>query len=163
MVAVGATGVVIFLSSFAAPLFFFLSLHFRDDWFPWADDGPFTGQIRNDIPEGLPDQELAIAEGWTLKVYDKKEEDIAPTVLLEDQAGEPIWCIYATSEAEGEEYSESYSNCEVDEIEFYDFLVRKKENPIYKIRGTVHWTFGRESMNWYLNEDGSLYGYFYSW
>jgi hypothetical protein len=120
-------------------------------WGPFMDDGPFHGTPRVDCPASSPDQTFPIYNGNTLLVYDPKTEEASPTVALKDRLGILRWCIYA----------DAFEKTKVHKLRFYDYQNLPFRHP--RVRGLVEWTFGHESMWWFIERNGSLEEYWYSW
>lgn len=128
-----------------------LTLVWYRSWMPFFDDGPFFGLPRNKCPEGEPTEIISIYNNLIIKVYDKEENEPAPTVLLQKKDGKIIWCLFAIA----------YENTKVDKIYFTDY--RQFPFKHSRVRGFVEWTYGRESTWWFIDENGVLKGYWYSW
>ena len=117
----------------------------------FLNDGPFRGEPRADCPTTGPDQEFPIWGGMALRVFDPESDTVAPTVALAESAGATRWCVRAVG----------WDHTKVREVRFLD----RSRWPFfpYRVRGIVDWTYGREGMWWFLEADGDLKDYWYSW
>ncbi|CAG1022654.1 hypothetical protein DOJK_01814 [Patescibacteria group bacterium] len=117
-------------------------------WMPFMDDGPFHGKIVTQIPNEKPTQIFPINK-FTLEVYSPISNNEAPIVLLREGNNKVKWAIYA----------EAYEKTHVSSLKF------KEYRTIFDItiRGTVTWTYGNEVMWWYIDRNGTLKEYWYSW
>ena len=120
-------------------------------WTPFMDDGPFFGVPRVSYPTEPADQVMPIMNGMQLKVFSRKTNDPAPTVLLQDKNGKVLWCIFATA----------YEKADVRELHFAGYKTLPFLAP--RIVGWVKWTYGHEAMWWFIDRSGKLKGYWYSW
>ncbi len=120
-------------------------------WTPFLDDGPFFGTSREVYPTEPADQAMPIMNGMQLKVFNRKESEPAPTVMLEDKNGKVLWCIFATG----------YEKTDVRELHFVGYKTRPFLAP--RVAGWVKWTYGHEAMWWFIDRNGKLKGYWYSW
>lgn len=118
---------------------------------PFLDDGPFAGISRSDCPSGTPAQVFAINLGRTIEVFVPLEGDLAPTVVLKKENNSIDWCIYAVGQ----------DGALVKELRFSTYSEAMLSKDV-TISGVVHWTFGRETMTWKIDEDGA-YQYWFSW
>ena len=115
------------------------------------DDGPFLGTTRNDCEVNNPSSELIINEKYTLQSFNSKAKDESPTVRLLGPSQEILWCIYADGYEKTYVYEANFSSSK--EIGYDKIL----------IKGSVHWTYGHERAMWYIDNDGKLLEYWYSW
>ena len=113
------------------------------------NDGPFTGVARNHCDLKNPRSTLMISPNKYLESFDPIEDEGAPTVRLMNQ-GKIKWCIYAYGLDKTNVYSIEFSS------------IKKEEYDKKIIAGSVHWTFGHESAEWYLDNSGNLIEYWYS-
>lgn len=120
-------------------------------WTPFMDDGPFFGAPRVSYPTEAADQIMPIMNGMQLKVFSRKTSDSAPTILLQDKNGNVLWCIFATA----------YKKTDVRELHFSGYKTLPFLAP--RIVGWVKWTYGHEAMWWFIDRNGKLKGYWYSW
>ena len=118
---------------------------------PFMDDGPFTGATRKDCQLNNPNSEIKIYEKYTLQSFNSKAKDESPTVRLLGPSQEILWCIYANGYKETDVYEVSFSSSK--EVGYDRILVK----------GGVYWTYGHERALWYINNDGKLLEYWYSW
>jgi hypothetical protein len=119
---------------------------------PFQADGPFAGEERDHC--GLlqsPLQVFPINSSWSVEVYERKEGDPAPSVLLREGNNEIKWCVYATA----------YTFSEVHHIQFQRYGSRFIFGT--KVEGIVNWTYGYEWTGWYLGPFGGLSKYYYDW
>lgn len=118
---------------------------------PFMDDGPFTGTARNDCELNSPSSEIIINDNYTLQSFNSKVKDESPTVRLVGPSQEILWCIYADGYKETYVYEVSFSSSK--EVGYDRILVK----------GGVYWTYCHERALWYINKDGKLLEYWYSW
>lgn len=120
-------------------------------WDPFVDDGPFHGVPRDHSHLQKPIQTFSVYSGNQFEVYPKLPEDPAPTVLLRAGDGSVKWCVYAVGQEE----------TVVDSIRFSSL----RKNPFGRpcVLGTVKWTFGNERTLWFINKNGELVEYYFSW
>ena len=136
--------VMVFLAIGAVTFVFYVN--------PFQADGPFADEAREncDLLKS-PFQIFPINSSYKVEVYERKEGDPAPTVLLRSGDNEIKWCIYAAA----------HSFFEVYHIEF------QRYGPWFilgtKIEGIVNWTCGYEWTGWYLGPFGGLRKYYYDW
>jgi hypothetical protein len=137
----------------ALPILGLSTLLWYRTWTPWCDDGPFHGKQRTDVPAKQPDQIFSIYRGMKLYVYDPGPNEPAPTVLLKSKENKVLWCIYAEAE--------SMPDTKVVSIRFDDY----RHFPFKRSRviGVVNWTFGNEGAWWFIDKNGTLEEYWYSW
>lgn len=116
------------------------------------DDGPFMGTQRAECPTSKPDQIFSVNSDYSLHVYDRANEESAPTVALKNVDGKILWCIFASG----------WEDSKVNKLRFSGVVT-----PIpflsHYVRGQVLWTFGHERMTWSIATDGTLNWYKYSW
>lgn len=117
-------------------------------WSPVFDDGPFYGIQSTECSDREPDQTLEIWRGLRLLVFDPEPAEPAPLVSLHDRSGVEKWCIRATAS----EHSEVRRLRFLDSAWFWP-----------RVRGRVDWTYGRERSIWFLDREGELREYWYSW
>lgn len=117
-------------------------------WMPFMDDGPFHGKTAEQIPTTKPLQVFPIKE-FVLEVYAPASDQEAPVVLLRDSNSKIKWAVYA----------QAYDKTQVYSLKFYDYRTIFSTT----VRGTVAWTYGNEAMWWFIERDGSLKEYWYSW
>jgi hypothetical protein len=105
------------------------------------------------MPSRAPDQVFRIYNGLTLRVFDPRGAERAPTVQLIDSAGNVRWTIFATAETMDE--------TRVSKLRFY----ASRTWPFSRARvvGRVEWSYGWEWMWWFIAKDGRLDEYWYSW
>ena len=120
-------------------------------WTPLFDDGPFFGISREVYPIEPADQVMPIMNGMQLKVFNRKSGDPAPTVLLQDKNDKVLWCVFATG----------YEKTDVRELHFTGYKTLPFLAP--RVAGWVKWTYGHEAMWWFIDRNGKLKGYWYSW
>jgi hypothetical protein len=116
------------------------------------DFGPFSGTARAVCPTINPNQKFEIYNNFSLYVYDPTIENEAPTVALKNNNGNIKWCIFV----------EASENLKVSKLRFSNYL----NIPFFwspRVRGRVQWTHGDESMLWFINSDGELKEYWFSW
>jgi|LakMenEpi03Aug12_release.lakeMendotaPanAssembly.Ray.scaffolds.fasta_scaffold398787_2 hypothetical protein len=116
------------------------------------DDGPFRGMERTECANLKPDQVFPLNSEYSLYVYDRTHEEIAPTVALKSGDGRILWCIFATG----------WEKSNVDKLRFGSVVTPIPLMSPY-IRGEVFWTYGHERMTWSIANDGTLNWYKYSW
>ena len=86
-----------------------------------------------------------------LEVFDPQNESEAPIVSLRTNAGDTLWCIWASA----------YEGTSVDKIRFRAYQKLPFLRP--RVTGLVEWTYGHERTLWYLDSRGDLVEYWYSW
>jgi hypothetical protein len=134
--------VIVFLIIGALIFFFYLN--------PFSADGPFKGEARENCDQlENPVQVFPINSGNKIEVYERLQDDPAPTVLLRNNDNNIKWCVYADA------HSEVYN------IEF------RRYGPCLilgtRVEGIVNWTYGYEWTGWYLGPFGGLIRYYYDW
>jgi hypothetical protein len=137
-----------FLAIIVFPILCILALLVYSMWTPFLDDGPFYGQPVA-VPQRRPDQVFNIGK-LTLWVFDPPSKAVSPIVACKSK-DKLLWCVQASG----------WPNTPVYRIRFKHSI----DPPIGRTRitGIVDWTFGNEAMWWFLNDNGSLNSYYYSW
>jgi hypothetical protein len=122
-----------------------------DAFFPsFTDYGPFQGVVRDSPPGGARDQSFELEGGLLLEVWNRGERDRVPTVQLRTAEGSTRWRIYAKAGwLDG-----------VESIRFGEFDVNDGG---IAVSGMVDWKHGQEHTVWYLELDGDLEQYWFSW
>ena len=126
------------------------ALRWYRGWNPFLDEGPFHGAACDRIPTSLPNQAFKLYARFVLESYDAGPEDNAPIVLLRDGT-QALWCLRAVAD----------DNSTVRRIRFESFRGFPFWRP--RVRGLVQWSNGDEGTWWFIDYDGKLREYWYSW
>jgi hypothetical protein len=114
------------------------------------NDGPFFGRTA-EAPPGSPIEEKQIFGQMTLQVF-SSESGNSPILVLKGPDERLIWAIYADGHAPNDT-----TEVHLTHVEPPSFLRDGR------ISGSVKWTYGNETADWYISKSGKLGGYCYSW
>jgi len=130
------------------------SIIWYSSWSPsFLDDGPFHGIICAKIPNKKPDQIYKIYSDLSIETYDREDNDTAPIVLLRDKDNNILWAIYAIAN--------DRETTKVESIRFKKHRQFPFSRP--RIFAIVKWAYGEEASWWFIDKDGKLKEYWYSW
>lgn len=138
---------------------------YRRTWSPWLDYGPdygpYTGTAA-EVPADRPaNQVFPIYGDLQLEVYDRLSHEPAPRVLLRNTEDEVLWCIYAVPRPTDNPNLGDDRSLFVTHLRFERYRRFPYSRP--PVIGVVNWVFGWEATWWFIDREGNLDSFWYSW